>query len=77
MMKIYDFFYPATVSAQIEQRCSNMTKRFFGAVALKFEPNMTVIIKNLAQKVDFWAKRCSNQDCCSICADTVLTLYIM
>ena len=61
-----------TVSAQIEQRCSNITERFFGAVALKFEPKMTVIIKNLAQKVDFWAKCCSNQDCCSICADTVV-----
>ena len=62
---------PTTVSAQIEEFCSNITERFFGAVALKFEPKMTVIIKNLAQKVDFWAKCCSNQDCCSICADTV------
>ena len=53
-----------------------MTKRFFGAVALKFEPKMTVIIKNLAQKVDFWAKCCSNQDCCSICADTVIDFKI-
>ena len=60
-----------TVSAQIEQHCSNMTKRFFGTVALKFEPNMTVIIKNLAQKLDFWVNCRSNQDCRSICAGTV------
>ena len=34
---------------------------------------MTVLIKNLAQKVDFWAKSRSNQDCRSICAGTVCT----
>ena len=33
---------------------------------------MTVLIKNLAQKVDFLAKCRSNQDCRSICAGTVL-----
>ena len=44
-------------------------KVFFGAVEFKFEPNMTVIIKNLAQKVDFWANSCCNQvDCRNICA---------
>ena len=35
---------------------------------------MTVIIKNLAQKVDFWANYRSNQDCRSICAGTVYNL---
>ena len=43
----------------------------FGAVEFKFEPNMTVLIKNFAQKVDFWANCRSNQDCRSICAGTV------
>ena len=33
---------------------------------------MTVIIKNLAQNVDFLAKCHSNQDCRSICAGTVV-----
>ena len=41
---------------QIERRHSNKQKFFFGAVEFKFEPDMTVIIKNLAQKVDFRAK---------------------
>ena len=35
-----------TVSAQIEQRCSNFCKGFFGAVAFKFGKN-AVIIKML------------------------------
>ena len=35
-----------TVSAQIEQRCSNFHKRFFGAVAFKFGKS-AVIIKML------------------------------
>ena len=60
-----------TVPAQIERRRSNKQKWFFGAVEFKFEPNMTVLIKNLAQKVDFWANCRSNQDCRSICAGTV------
>ena len=33
---------------------------------------MTVVIKNLAQKVDFLTKFRSNQDCRSICAGTVI-----
>ena len=67
-----------TVPAQIERRRSNKQKWFFGAVEFKFEPNMTVLIKNLAQKVDFWANCRSNQDCRSICAGTVGTkLYMM
>ena len=61
-----------TVPAQIERRRSNKQKWFFGAVEFKFEPNMTVLIKNLAQKVDFWANCRSNQDCRSICAGTVV-----
>ena len=61
-----------TVPAQIERRRSNKQKWFFGAVEFKFEPNMTVLIKNLAQKVDFWAKCRSNQDCCSIYAGSVV-----
>ena len=60
-----------TVPAQIERRRSNKQKWFFGAVEFKFEPNMTVLIKNLAQKVDFWANCRSNRDCRSICAGTV------
>ena len=63
-----------TVPAQIERRRSNKQKWFFGAVEFKFEPNMTVLIKNLAQKVDFWANYRSNQDCRSICASTVYNL---
>ena len=50
------------VSTQIERHRSDFRPRFFGAVVFKFEPNMTVIIKNLAQKVDFLAKCHSNQD---------------
>ena len=66
-----------TVPAQIERRRSNFRPGFFGAVAFKFEPIMTVLIKNLAQKVDFWANCCSNQDCRSICAGTVyLTQFL-
>ena len=61
-----------TVPAQIERRHSNFCQGFFGAVVFKFEPNMTVIIKNLAQKVHFLAKCRSNQDCRSICAGTVV-----
>ena len=50
------------VPAQIELRRSNFRPGFFSAVVSKFEPNMTVLIKNLAQKVDFSAKCRSNQD---------------
>ena len=64
-----------TVPVQIERRRSNKQKWFFGAVEFKFEPNMTVLIKNLAQKVDFWANCRSNQDCRSICAGTVGIYY--
>ena len=60
-----------TVSAHLLCWRSNRQKRFFGGVAFKFEPNMTVIIKNLAQKVDFCAKWHNNQDWRSKCADTV------
>ena len=42
-----------TVSTQIERRRSNFRKRFFGAFVFKFEPNLTVLIKYLPQKVDF------------------------
>ena len=59
---------------QIERRHSNKKKFFFGAVEFKFEPDMTVIIKNLAQKVDFGAKCRSKEDCRSICAGMVCTL---
>ena len=65
-----------TVPVQIERRRSNFRPGFFGAVAFKFEPKMTVVIKNLAQKVDFLTKCRSNQDCRSICAGTVYTLRI-
>ena len=44
---------PDTVPAQIERRRSNFRPEVFGAVAFKFEPKMTVIIKNFVQKVDF------------------------
>ena len=37
---------------------------------------MTVLIKNLAQKVDFLAKCRSNQDCRSICAGTVFDDFV-
>ena len=47
-------------------------KWFINAVEFKFEPNMTVLIRNLAQKVDFWANCSSNQDCHSICTSTVI-----
>jgi len=60
-----------TVPAQIERRSSNFRPGGFGAVAFKFEQKMTVVIKNLAQKVDFLTKCRSNQDCRSICAGTV------
>ena len=60
-----------TVSAHLLCWHSNRQKRFFGGVAFKFEPNMTIIIKNLAQKVDFCAKWHNNQDWRSKCADTV------
>ena len=66
------WFQPTTVPEQVEWCCSNFRPEFFAAVVFKFEPNMTVIIKNLAQKVDFLAKCRSNQDCRSICADTVV-----
>ena len=59
---------------QIERRHSNKQKFFFGAVEFKFEPDMTVIIKNLAQKVDFRAKCRSKEDCRSICASMVCTV---
>ena len=55
-----------TVPAQIERRRSNFRPGFFGAVAFKFEQKMTVVIKNLVQKVDFLTKCCSNQDLVSI-----------
>ena len=61
-----------TVPAQIERHRSNFHPEVFGAVAFKFEPKMTVVIKNLTQKVDFLTKCCSNQDCRSIYASTVL-----
>ena len=61
-----------TVSTQILRRRSNFRPEVFGAVAFKFEPKMTVVIKNFAQKVDFLTKCCSNQDCRSIYASTVL-----
>ena len=59
------------LSTQIERCRSNFRPGFFGAIAFKFEPKMTVVIKNLAQKVDFLTKCRSNQDCRSICAGTV------
>ena len=65
--------YIYTVPAQIERRRSNFRPEVFGAVAFKFEPKITVIIKNFVQKVDFLTKCCSNQDCRSICAGTVCT----
>ena len=46
-------FSIVTVPEQIEWRRTNFRPGFFGAVIFKFEPNMTVLIKNLAQKVDF------------------------
>ena len=36
---------------QIERHLSNFRQGFFGAVAFKFEPNLTVVIKCLPQKV--------------------------
>ena len=39
---------------QIERHLSNFRQGFFGAVAFKFEPNLTVVIKCLPQKV--WKK---------------------
>ena len=42
----------------IEGRHSNVRPGFFGAVAF-FEPNMTVVIKYLSQKVDFVNKMSS------------------
>ena len=45
-----------TISTQIKWSRSNFCPGFFGAVAFKFEPKMTVVIKNLAQKVDFFTK---------------------
>ena len=66
------WFLSTTVPAQIERHCSNFRPGFFAAVVFKFEPNMTVIIKNLAQNVDFLAKCHSNQDCRSICAGMVV-----
>ena len=66
-----------TVPAQIERRRSNFRPGFFGAVIIKFVPNMTVLIKNLAQKEDFLAKCHSNQDCRSICAGTVPIINFM
>ena len=47
------FLVRNTVPAQIERRCTNFGPGFFGAIIFKFEPNMSVLIKNLAQKVDF------------------------
>ena len=38
---------------QIERRRSNFRPGFFDAVAFKFEPNLTIEIKYLPQKVDF------------------------
>ena len=68
--------YIYTVPAQIERRRSNFRPEVFGAVAFKFEPNMTVVIKYLFQKVDFLIKKIvkcrSNQECHSICIDTVV-----
>ena len=66
---LHTFFL--NVLAQIERRRSNFHPGFFGAFVFKFKPNMTVIIKNLAQKVDLLTKCRSNQDCCSICSGTV------
>ena len=72
MTKAYcTLYYWDTVPEQIEWRRSNIRPELFGAVAFKFEPKMTVVIKNFAQKVDFWTKCRSNQDCRSICAGTV------
>ena len=67
-----------TISKQILWRCSNFRPEVFGAVAFKFEPNMTVVIKYLSQKVGFLVckkivKCRSNQECRSICVDTVST----
>ena len=45
--------FTLTVSTQLERRRSNFRPRFFGAFAFKFEPNLTVLIKYLPQKVDF------------------------
>ena len=61
---------------QIERGFSNFRPGFFGAVIFKFEPNMTVFNINLAQKVDFFAKCYSNQDCLGICASTVFSTLI-
>ena len=47
-----------TVTTQILRRRSNFRPEVFGAVAFKFETNMTVVIKYLSQKVDFWSKNC-------------------
>ena len=47
-----------TVSTQIEQCRTNFCPEIFGAVAFKFEPNMTVVFKYLSQKVDNWSKNC-------------------
>ena len=47
-----------TILMQIERLRSNFRTEIFGAVAFKFEPNMTVVIKQLTQKVDFWSKIC-------------------
>ena len=59
---LYQYTMPAswfilhTISTQIEPRHSNSCPEFFGAVAFWFEPNMTIVIKYLSQKVDFWSK---------------------
>ena len=48
---------------------SNFRPGFFGDIAFKVEPNLTVVIKYLPQKVDFVQKiaKCgSNQECRSI-----------
>ena len=39
--------YQLTISTQIERHCCNFRPGFFGAVAFKFEPNLTVVIKYL------------------------------
>ena len=49
--------YPPHPCKYIEGRHSNVRSGFFGAVAF-FEPNMTVVIKYLSQKVDFLSIRC-------------------
>ena len=51
-------YHRHTIPAQIERRHSNFCPGFFGAVAFKFEPDLTLVIRYLPQKVDFCSKKC-------------------